>query len=220
MKKTLKRLYLKFRNRGKAVFLSKGSNITIGSRFGGHNYIGERTQFEGSLGFGSYIAADSDITARIGKYVSIGPKVTVVKGSHPTRGFVSTHSAFYTPRSRVGLSYSEETAFCEFQQADPESKSSVVIGHDVWIGYGATLLEGVTVGHGAIIAAGAVVTKDVPPYTVVGGVPAKEIRKRFPQETIDKLLDFCWWDKDPQWLKEHAESFRNIETFVEQVVEV
>ena len=215
MKKTLKRFYLRLKYRGRSVHLDKGSNITTSSRFGGHNYIGERVRFDGSLGFGSYIGADSAISGQVGKYVSIGSMVNVVKGSHPTKGFVSTHSAFYSTQNRVDLSYCKEPCFCEFQYADPESKAPVLIGNDVWIGFGATLLEGVTVGHGAIIAAGAVVTKDVPPYTVVGGIPAKEIRKRFPQETVEKLLDFCWWDKDPQWLAQHSESFRNSEEFVD-----
>lgn len=79
-----------------------------------------------------------------------------------------------------------------------DNKGDIVVGNDVWIGYEAVILAGVTIGDGAIIGARAVVTKDVPPYTIVGGVPAKQIRKRFNEETIDTLLKLKWWD----WSKE------------------
>ena len=75
-----------------------------------------------------------------------------------------------------------------------DNKGDIVIGNDVWIGYEAVILAGVTVGDGAVIGTRAVVAKDVPPYTIVGGVPAKAIRKRFPDETIARLLDLQWWD--------------------------
>lgn len=75
-----------------------------------------------------------------------------------------------------------------------DNKGDIVIGSDVWIGYEAVILAGVTVGHGAIIGTRAVVTKDVPPYTIVGGVPAKPIRKRFADDVIEKLLALRWWD--------------------------
>lgn len=75
-----------------------------------------------------------------------------------------------------------------------DNRGDIVIGNDVWIGYEAVILSGVTVGDGAIIGSRAVVTKDVPPYTIVGGVPAKEIRRRFSEETISRLLEMQWWD--------------------------
>lgn len=75
-----------------------------------------------------------------------------------------------------------------------DNKGDIVVGSDVWIGYEAVVLAGVTIGDGAIIGARAVVTKDVPPYTIVGGVPAKPIRRRFDEATIEKLLDLRWWD--------------------------
>lgn len=75
-----------------------------------------------------------------------------------------------------------------------DHKGDIVIGNDVWIGYEAVILAGVTIGDGAIIGTRAVVTKDVPPYTIVGGVPAKPIRKRFPDDTIAALLALRWWD--------------------------
>lgn len=85
-----------------------------------------------------------------------------------------------------------------------ENKGDIVIGNDVWIGYHALILSGVTVGDGAIIGTNAVVTKDVPPYTIVGGVPAKPIRKRFDDDTAEKLLSLKWWN----WSKEKIQ--RNI----------
>lgn len=79
-----------------------------------------------------------------------------------------------------------------------DNKGDIVIGNDVWIGYEAVIMSGVTIGDGAIIGTKAVVTKDVPPYTIVGGVPAKTIRKRFDEDTIKKLLTLRWWDWDTE----------------------
>ena len=75
-----------------------------------------------------------------------------------------------------------------------DNKGDIIIGSDVWIGYESVILSGVTIGNGAIIGTRAVVTKDIPPYTIAGGVPAKPLRKRFPQETISRLLELKWWD--------------------------
>ena len=83
------------------------------------------------------------------------------------------------------------------------SKGDIVIGNDVWIGYEAVVMAGVTIGDGAVIGARAVVTRDVSPYTIVGGVPAKEIRKRFPDETIGKLLKLRWWDWPEEKIKRY-----------------
>lgn len=83
------------------------------------------------------------------------------------------------------------------------NKGNIIIGNDVWIGYEAVVLAGVTIGDGAVIGARAVVAKDVPPYTIVGGVPAKLIRKRFAQETIDFLLKIKWWDWPEERIRQH-----------------
>ena len=84
-----------------------------------------------------------------------------------------------------------------------DNKGNIVFGNDVWIGYEAVILAGVTIGDGAIIGTRAVVTKDVPPYTIVGGVPAKPIRRRFPEETAEKLLELQWWNWPRERIAEH-----------------
>lgn len=89
-----------------------------------------------------------------------------------------------------------------------DMKGDILIGNDVWIGYEAVILAGVTIGDGAIIAARAVVTKDVPPYTIVGGVPAKPIRKRFPDKTIERLLALKWWDWDAERIARHIDALQ------------
>lgn len=90
-----------------------------------------------------------------------------------------------------------------------DNKGDIVIGNDVWIGYGAVVMAGVTIGDGAIIGARAVVTKDVPPYTIVGGVPAKPIRKRFDDETIERRLDLKWWDWPIEKIRRHLEDIQS-----------
>lgn len=90
-----------------------------------------------------------------------------------------------------------------------DNKGDIVVGNDVWIGYEAVILAGVTIGDGAIIGARAVVTKDVPPYTIVGGVPAKPIRKRFSEETIAALLALRWWDWDKERIAENIRAIQH-----------
>lgn len=97
-----------------------------------------------------------------------------------------------------------------------DNHGEIIIGNDVWIGYEAVIMSGVKIGDGAIIATRAVVTKDVEPYTIVGGIPAKEIRKRFDDETISKLEEMCWWDWDYEKIKSniHTITSGNIETLM------
>lgn len=91
--------------------------------------------------------------------------------------------------------------------SDVVSKGPILIGNDVWIGTGATILTGVQIGHGAIVAANAVVTQDVPPFAIVGGTPAKVIRYRFESEVIDWLLELAWWNWPPEKIKKNAALF-------------
>lgn len=205
------------RIRGKSVKFGRGCNIAKYTEFEGHNYIGNGSTMNGVIGYGSYIGDNVRIYGKIGRYCSIADNVTVVNGNHPTSRFVSTHPAFYSDTNGVGLHFGDKVKFSEFSYADKHNKMAVVIGNDVWIGYGAILLAGVTVGDGAIIAAGAVVTKDVPPYAIVGGVPAKVIRKRFSEEEIAVLLQTKWWERDEQWLRTHYDDFENIESLIEKL---
>ncbi len=209
MKKLLKRTYYKIKNKNKNVKFASGVNIGgTFTRFGGNNRIGHNSIFAGELGFGSYMGANCQISGRIGKYCSIGSDVKVLTGTHPTKDFVSTHPAFYSLKKQAGFTYAKENLFEENKFAD--GNNPIIIGNDVWIGSGVTILAGVTVGDGAVIAAGAVVTKDVEPYTVVGGVPAKEIKKRFDDKQIHFLSELKWWDRPQEWIIKNAYDFRDI----------
>ena len=90
-----------------------------------------------------------------------------------------------------------------------DNKGDIIIGNDVWIGYEAVILAGVTIGNGAIIGARAVVTKDVPPYTIVGGVPAKPIKKRFDNKTISELLDIQWWNWPDETIAQNIKAIQS-----------
>ncbi len=90
-----------------------------------------------------------------------------------------------------------------------DNKGDIIIGNDVWIGYEAVIMSGVTIGDGAVIGTRAVVTKDVPPYTIVGGVPAKPIRRRFDDQTCDKLLALRWWDWEYERIKDSIDAIQH-----------
>lgn len=195
-----------------------GHKNTIDSKayFEGMNRLGNNVWFlNSSMGYASYVSDNSFIkNTLIGKYTCIANDVMTVAGNHPV-SFVSVHPAFYSFSQNP--SYVKQSKFEDFNYLDPKNKISVVIGNDVWIGARATILEGVTIGDGAIVAAGAIVTKDVPPYAIVGGVPAKVIKYRFKEETIQKLLELKWWEKDQTWIKSHANDFDDVERFLSNI---
>lgn len=173
------------------------------------------TVLNSKIGYASYIAANSNIiNTKIGRYSSIGPNVNCILGNHPTNTFVSTHPAFFSPRKHVGFSYVDSQKFEEFSRPRDENKKySILIGNDVWVGANVSILDGVSIGDGAIIASNALVNKDIAPYTIVGGVPAKIIKKRFDDDEIEFLLDFNWWEKPNNWIATHADLFSNVKTF-------
>jgi len=198
----------------KQVKCGHGVKLSRKDSFGGNNYLSDGTLFvNSSIGYASYTAPNAKIiNTKIGKYSCIGPEVDIIFGEHPTSTIVSIHPAFFSQRKQAGFTYVDDSKFEEFRFAD--EKHSVVIGNDVWIGKRVMILEGVTIGDGAIVAAGAVVVKDVPPYAIVGGVPAKVIKYRFSEEEIVFLLKFKWWDKDEKWIEKHANLFSDIKGFI------
>lgn len=214
MKRLIKRILCKLKF-GKRVTLWKKVNVSLHATFEGKNRICTASSFSGDMGFGSYIGANSVIHAKIGRYTSIASNVKTVLGRHPASDFVSTHPAFFSTNPKHLFTYVEKTVFQESAFAD-DGHNCVIIGNDVWIGEDVSILAGVCIGDGAIVAAGAVVTKDVEPYTIVGGVPAKQIRKRFTDEEIEFLLSFKWWEKDVAWIAANASKFENIKDFMEE----
>lgn len=185
----------------------------------GGNEIAKLSKVEDShLGYGSYIASYSKIfKCKIGKYCSISQKVQIVFGNHPTSKFVSTYPGFYARNTQTGICYVNQDKFEEYTYADPDKKWYVEIGNDVWIGYDVKILSGVHIGDGAIIATGSTVTSDVEPYSIVGGVPARQIRKRFSDEEIAFLEQLKWWNREENWIKEHAEDFEDIRRLKERM---
>lgn len=169
------------------------SKIDAGCSFTKDSFIGHNTHIlagtklnHSRIGNFSYCNFNVLIqNANIGNYCSIAQDVIIGLGNHPTHLF-STSPVFYKVKNTLNVKVIEKNL-------DFDEYKTITIGSDVWIGARTVILDGVTVGHGAVIAAGSVVTKDVPPYAIVGGVPAKIIKFRFSNEKIERLLESKWW---------------------------
>lgn len=156
----------------------------------------------------SYTAGDVDIIySDIGRFCSIASHVRINPGNH-AMWRVTQHHLTYR-RKRFGLDSRDDEEFFDWRRAH-----RCRVGHDVWIGHGAIIMPGVSVGHGAVIGSGAVVTKDVEPYQVVGGVPAKPIRKRFSEQMIEQLLQIAWWDWDRATLQARFKELLDLDSFL------
>lgn len=190
--------HLKLKWWGKLRFNSSVS-IHSSSIFEGANSIWSGSYFKGKMGYGSYITTNCIIEGNIGRFCSIAADVKVTLGTHPTGGtYATTSPMFFSTRKQTGTTFAKKQLF-------DEMLPPISIGNDCWIGQRAFIVGGVTIGDGAVVLAGAVVTKDVPPYAIVGGVPAKILKYRYNEETIGFLLESKWWNMPIEWLKENSE---------------
>lgn len=206
------------------MYYAKNVICRSGSRFANTVFEGDNLVHKRSLLVDSYLSRHSYIAfdcrlfgARIGKFCSIGPRVYTGFSNHPTDTFVSTFLAFYKDTRKV-FGYSYYTGLQPGFEMYRKTASGylVDIGHDVWIGADVKIMDGVSIGNGAVVAAGAVVTKDVPPYAIVGGVPAKIIKYRFTPDQIEFLQQFKWWNMPEDWIRENWQMFEDIEKFAEK----
>jgi len=183
------------------------------SKLGRYTSVGPRTKIlESELGDYSYIVNDGDMACTtVGKFCSIAAMTRINPGNHPMQRASQAHFTYRAASYFEGES--DEESFFDWRRAH-----RVELGHDVWIGHGAIVLPGRYIGTGAVAAAGAVVTKDVAPYTIVAGNPARFIKRRFPEDIAERLKALAWWDWSHAALQRALPDFRNltVEAFLER----
>lgn len=193
----------------KLMWVNRKKNLKIGylakveeCQFGTFNTIYEEAILSNcKIGNYVYIAHQTKIIhCKIGSFCSIGPNVKIGLGMHPTN-FKSTFPAFFSLNKQCQITFCKQNIYNEY--------GNNIIGNDVWIGANSIILDNVEIGDGAIVAAGSVVTKNVAPYTIVGGVPAKVIKKRFSEATIQELIHSKWWDQEISLIIKNIEKFQS-----------
>jgi len=179
------------------------------SEIGGWTAIGAHCSVsESTFGDYSYLAGHvSMIWTDVGKFASIAAQTRINPGNHPTWRVTQHHSTYR--RIQYGFDTKEDKEFFQWRK---DHRCS--IGHDVWIGHGVTVIAGKKIGTGAIVGSGAVVTKDIPPYAIAVGVPARVIKYRFPQNVADQLQAIAWWDWDRATLVERFNDLLDLDGFL------
>jgi len=177
---------------GRHVWIERSVKVYPGVSIGDYTFINENTRLDPATG-------------RIGKFCSISHDVKIGLGPHPL-SFFTTSPAGYSPQRGIVR---------EWLYDEAAAKKPVQIGNDVFIAANAIVLAGTTIGDGAVIAAGSVVTRDVPPYAVVAGIPAAIVRYRFDPVTIERLLRLKWWDMDERTIAKHASLGFSIDQFID-----
>ncbi|WP_086002595.1 DapH/DapD/GlmU-related protein [Pseudaminobacter salicylatoxidans] len=184
-----------------------------GSTLGRYTEIADRSRVhESTLGDYSYVMQDCGVwCAEIGKFSNIAAAVRINATNHPTWRPTLHHFTYRASDYWEDAGHEEE--FFAWRRSN-----AVRIGHDTWLGHGVTVLPGVTIGDGAVVGSGAVVTKDVAPYTIVAGVPARPIRERFDRRTAERYQALAWWDWDHVRLRAALDDFRELsaEEFLEK----
>lgn len=177
-----------------------GPNIEIGDYTMYNDYVHDPRDFEKNNVLYHYPVNGDKL--KIGKFCSIacGAKFLFTSANHTMRSLSTYPFPIFFEEWEL-----DAKNICEAW----DNKGDIVIGNDVWIGFEAVILSGVTIGDGAIIGTRAVVTKDVPPYTIVGGIPAKPIRKRFDDETIAQLEALNWWDWDEETIRNNISAIQS-----------
>lgn len=181
-----------------------------------------RAEYSLKLGAFSYGVSGYYFGCTIGRYCSFGENIQVGRQAHPMH-YVSTSPFFYLPFENILNQEVPENVSLDVRKdfirsSQPTTVKLTTIENDVWIGHGAFILPGVTIGTGAVVAACAVVTKDVPPYAMVAGNPARIKKYRFSEKTIEQLLSSQWWEYAPWQLK--GVSVDNIDSFNSRVIEL
>ena len=180
------------------------------STLGAYCDIGAMTSIaESTIGDYTYLVDQcSVIYSTIGKFCSIASHTRINPGNHPMWRATQHHMTYR--RVAYGFGEADDADFFQWRR-----DAHVTIGNDVWIGHGAIVLPGVTIGDGAVVAAGAVISKDIAPYTIVGGVPGHEIRERFPREVAEAMQRIAWWNWDRATLEERFDDIAgDAEAFV------
>jgi phosphonate metabolism protein (transferase hexapeptide repeat family) len=174
------------------------------STLGAWTAVGARTSVaESTLGDYSYVVSDcSVIYSTIGKFCSIAAASRLNPGNHPLERPALHHFTYRSASYEMGA---DDAGFFDWRR-----EHRVVLGNDVWIGHGAVVLPGVTIGNGAVLGAGAVASKDIPPFAIAVGVPAKILRYRFEPAIVERLMRLAWWDWPHEQLTGAVPDFRSL----------